>query len=214
MASNEESRPVNLSPRFLVQFSSWANDQLNIGAPGSISLGLLFGAATPQDCIVQSFELLTTNAPESVSGQDWCAAFEKWRAGAGTDAETTWLDLLGWFCFRPQSRGELLSSDIDFHTAYFSSPDKMAMILHSPRAETMSAELYTNILRLPGTPETYNRVSFQVGSAARDPVRRPKMDEETFLRAYAIAGEIDRAERRLQWKQKLRAFFFLRRHRL
>jgi hypothetical protein len=211
MQVSEEPQRVTFAPRFLLQFSSWANEQLRADIPTPESLGILFGAASPKGCIVQSFEVLTTNPSESVTYQDWSTAFEKWQAHAATDARTMWLDLLGWFCFRPQSRGDLLASDIDFHTTYFSGPGKLAIFFHSPKAGAMAAELYTNIVRSPGARDDYHRVSVQLasGNSAAIPVVRPKMGEDAFLRAYEIAGELERTEKRMQWKEKLRAIFFL-----
>jgi hypothetical protein len=211
MQVSEEPQRVTFAPRFLLQFSSWANEQLRAGTPAPESLGLLFGAPSPKGCIVQSFEIVATTASESVTYKDWCASFENWQAHAASDARTMWLDLLGWFCFRPQSRGDLLTSDIDFHTAYFSGPGKLAILFHSPRGEAVAAELYTSMVRSPGAPDHYNRVSVQLasGNSAAVPVVRPKMDEDAFLRAYEIAGELERAEKRAQWKEKLRSIFFL-----
>lgn len=111
--------------------------------------GLLFGAAGPQDSVIQSFRGLPPRSSGSHNLQNYHLALEDLRLATETEPELSWLDSLGWFCLCPQSAGELTPVDVAFHNADFPDSGKLAVIFHSPSEDSIAAELYTN---LPNSP--------------------------------------------------------------
>ncbi len=135
--TNESDQPLNIdfSKHFLHNFGGWLSDLLNPANRAPELIGLLFGARGLTDSVIQDFQVLTdSRTPDSTSLQPtWNKAFESWQSRSVFDSELTWLDLLGWFCLRPSSTGELRNSDIEFHNTYFPNPGTLAAVFHSFR---------------------------------------------------------------------------------
>jgi hypothetical protein len=164
------------------------------------------GVDGPKETIIQGFRPLLTGSPHLTTQQHWDLALKRWRSA--TKSETAWLDLLGWFCLRPLATGKLFASDIEFHNTNFPDPSALAVIFHSADEKTVAVELYTSLPDSPLHSEKHRRISLRlsVGIEGLPPVIRPKVQDRAFLRAYEIAGAIERAERPQQWRERLHRF--------
>ncbi len=205
MPGQEHSLGVTFAPRFLREFTQWVRKLGPDALADTQFLGFLFGVAGSPEFIVQAFRPAGVLAFSVSSDHEWQMAFHEWSHRATSEPESAWLDILGWFSLRPQSSGELLASDVRLHNAHFSGSDKLAVIFHPHSDDTIAVDLYTN---LPGSPlhvedNLHVALRFSTDPATDTPIIRPKIPDQSFLRAYEIAGALDRAERWRNWKEKL-----------
>ena len=207
LARSQEPPPqkVRFSPRFVSYFSKWLTADRATVLQHIETGGLLFGAGGESNLVVQSFR--DFSAPPSRREPfdwDWRVAFQNRQRAFASDNELKWLDVLGWFCVRLQSTGELLPQDVQFHNVHFSEANKLAVLFHSPIEGTIGADLYTPLPNSLLHVENHRRVSIRFSTEVNGsvPMVRSKLREEAFLKAYEIAGALDRAERWELWKEE------------
>jgi hypothetical protein len=217
LIDNQHSAPnISFSAQFLQKFSDCLHHSCESSSEPQNAFGLLFGNAAEKDVIVQNFRSLPADAPSRAqyAPMDRCNAFETWRSASAAHPELMWLDLLGWFCLRLNSKGELLPSDVDFHNAYFNNA--IAAIFHTISGNALWVELYASVANLPLGIKKHHHVTARVSLERRSvpPAHREKrmeMPDELFLRAYEITDQLDQAEGQEERKKKKRSRLLFRR---
>jgi hypothetical protein len=207
MLYQDSAQTVKFSPHFRRLFSEW----LRHGAADPvlpIPFGILLGATLGKTCIIQSFH----DFSHFKTASNWDTAFENWCRNSAIEPEMTWLDVLGWFCVRPESTGEIQPSDVHFHNAHFAATAALAVIFHSPSHDKIAAELYSGV---PGSPLDISKhrcVWVDIETSGSDVTFNAgaKLGDQRFLQAYQLGFALDDAERRAERKEPRGRFWTLK----
>lgn len=211
----QQSLMIRFSPQFLRKISEYL--LVSPESQGKPIFGLLLGAAGERDVVIQSLRLIQVNSSreEFSSAGDWGEAFEQWRRHSYTNPELTWLDPVGWFCFRSEDSRGLRATDAEFHNAYFHSSNDLAAIFHFGAEARISAQIYAGSLNSPLYVEDHRRGSLYF-SAKDDlslPVKvtlRERVRDDSYLRTYQVVDALNRAETWAEWKDRVRSILWLK----
>ncbi len=207
---------VRLSPQVVNRLS---NDlqKLRSSRPKSHReiTGLLFGTAEEGLVNVKASKALPAGISEKLSVPEQshaAAALQILTATLETDAETSSLQLIGWYSIRLGKSPGLLDSDVDFHNLHFRNTTDLALLLRPEQKADLVMELYGRTpeqvftstehcgssLRLSTDSPVDKQIELAMRSRLDDDLRTEKRKVGPFLEQAEGNGE---GERRIEFSK-------------